>query len=55
MEYVSLNSNSLVSNLPPDNTHAIEPSDDGSPWASWDLDGTPALDRHSLLIPLSRH
>lgn len=39
MEYVSLNSNSLVSNLPPD-IHAIETSNYSSPWAPWDLDGT---------------
>lgn len=45
MEYVSLNSNSLVPNLPPD-IHAIETSNDSSPWAPWDLDGTPALARH---------
>lgn len=45
MEYVSLNSNSLVPNLPPD-IHAIETSNYSSPWAPWDLDGTPALARH---------
>lgn len=55
MEYVSLNSNSLSIKSPSRHTHAIEPSDDGSPWQSWNLDGTPVLDRHSLLIPLSRH
>lgn len=53
MEYVSLNSNSLSIKSP--SRHTIEPSDDGSPWQSWNLDGSPVLDRHSLLIPLSRH
>lgn len=41
MEYVSFNSNSLVS-ISLTTTHAIETSDDASPCAPWVLDGTPA-------------
>lgn len=55
MEYVSLNSNSLASNLPPDTPKQSKRATTALPGHPGSLTALQALDRHSLLIPLSRH